>query len=279
MNCSSVSRTASKSSRRRLARQSRRLPGSFWAYCGLVSLLCWYALESMTSLCICLKRPAVVHELRREVVQQLRMARRLGLHAQVVRRADEALAEVVHPEAVDRHAGGQRVVAAGDRLGQLQPAAPLGEGLAVRPGEDLQEPPGDDRPAVLRLAADEDVRVARVRRRPRPPSPAPGAPGCVSSSSLISANVNFPYAPWFTTGSRGASARSVSVSSAPAGTIFAGTLNSSTRSRSKPVDFLPLRVRGRRRGTPSPARRSTRTACRRRPSRPSGRAARPATAP
>jgi hypothetical protein len=46
---------------------------------------------------------------------------------------------VVHPDAVDQHAGRERVVFARDRLGEFESAAALGEGLAVLAGEDLDE--------------------------------------------------------------------------------------------------------------------------------------------
>ena len=53
------------------------------------------------------------------------MRRPLAELAEVARRADEAAAEVVLPDAIDDDAGRQRVVRAGDGLGQLEPAAAL----------------------------------------------------------------------------------------------------------------------------------------------------------
>ena len=74
-----------------------------------------------------------------------------------------ACAEVVHPDAVDHHAGGQRVVGRGDRLRQFQPAAAVRERLALRPGDDLGELPRHRRAAVVRVAAQEDDRLGRLR--------------------------------------------------------------------------------------------------------------------
>ena len=53
------------------------------------------------------------------------MRRRIAADAEVAGRADERRIEVVHPEAVDDDAGGERVVIGDDRLGQFQPAAAL----------------------------------------------------------------------------------------------------------------------------------------------------------
>ena len=58
-----------------------------------------------------------------EVVEQLRVRRRLAELAEVVGRGDEAGAEQPVPDAVDEHARGERVVGDWRRLGQLEPAA------------------------------------------------------------------------------------------------------------------------------------------------------------
>ena len=87
------------------------------------------------------------------------MAGRLGAQAEVAGRRDQARAEVVEPEAVHQHAGGERVVRAGDGAGQFEPSAAVREGLALRAGEDLQELARDGVALVLRVAAQEDARV------------------------------------------------------------------------------------------------------------------------
>ena len=58
------------------------------------------------------------------------MRRPLAHRAEVARRGDDPPAEVLGPDPVDDHAGGQRVVLRRDRPRQLEPAAPLCE----RPG-------------------------------------------------------------------------------------------------------------------------------------------------
>ena len=62
------------------------------------------------------------------------MGRRVAAGAEVAGRADDPLAEVPEPDAVDHHPRRQRVVAAGDRPGQLQPAAAVGERLGLALG-------------------------------------------------------------------------------------------------------------------------------------------------
>ena len=98
------------------------------------------------------------------------MARRLAAGAEIVRRADEALAEVMHPDAVHDHAGGERIALGGDRLRQLEPAAAFLEGLGLAIREHLEEVARNDIAVDFRLAAHEDVRVMRVRANRRRPS-------------------------------------------------------------------------------------------------------------
>ena len=54
--------------------------------------------------------PAGADELGRQPVEQLRMHRRLALHAEVFLRLDDAVAEVHLPEPVDRDARGERML-------------------------------------------------------------------------------------------------------------------------------------------------------------------------
>jgi hypothetical protein len=49
----------------------------------------------------------------------------------VARGANDAGAEIVHPDPVDEDPGGQRIVAAGDGLGQLEAAAAVAEWLSL----------------------------------------------------------------------------------------------------------------------------------------------------
>ena len=73
-----------------------------------------------------LELPVLGDELARQPVEQVRVRGALAVEAKVVRRADDAAAEMVVPDAVNQHAGGQRILGAGDPLGQLQTAFAFG---------------------------------------------------------------------------------------------------------------------------------------------------------
>ena len=89
-----------------------------------------------------LDRVAVVDEAGGQVVEQLGMRRRVAEAAEVVDGPHDAVAEQVAPDPVDGHAGRERVVGSGDRLGQVQADEPR---LGVRPVvERSQEPARHD---------------------------------------------------------------------------------------------------------------------------------------
>ena len=109
-----------------------------------------------------LDRPAVGHELGREMIEQFGMARRFAAHAEVARRGHQTRAEVVLPDPIDDHAGRERVLWARDRAGEFQPAAAERERLAsVHLGEHLQEAARHAVAAVLRLAPPKHDRLVR----------------------------------------------------------------------------------------------------------------------
>ncbi len=70
-----------------------------------------------------LDRPAAIHNLRREIIEQLRMRRRLAGDAEVVNRLDDAPAEQVMPNPIHRHARNERVAGINHPLGQGHTAA------------------------------------------------------------------------------------------------------------------------------------------------------------
>ena len=84
--------------------------------------------------------PSPFHEPRREVVEQLRMARPAAVEAEVARRLDQPLAEVVIPEPVHEDAGRQRVA----RGRSASAPGPRAVGPRARPG------PGRSRPTARR---------------------------------------------------------------------------------------------------------------------------------
>src|SRR6266511_356892 len=65
-----------------------------------------------------LESPAAFNEFGSQPVEQFRMSRRHPGLAEIVRRRHETPAEMMLPEAIDDNACGQRVVAAGDPVGE-----------------------------------------------------------------------------------------------------------------------------------------------------------------
>src|SRR4051794_2905428 len=70
-------------------------------------------------------------QLGRQIVQQLRMRRRLAHAPEIVGSADDSLAEMMLPEAVGKHARQERIAAIDEAAGQLQSAAASAVGNAL----------------------------------------------------------------------------------------------------------------------------------------------------
>ena len=92
------------------------------------------------------------------------MRRLLGHVAEVIRRGDKALAEVLKPDAVHGDTGGQRVVLARNGLRQLQATAALGVGLAGTGREDIEELARGDRATLILITAQVDITIAGTVR-------------------------------------------------------------------------------------------------------------------
>ena len=88
-----------------------------------------------------LLRPTRVDEVGGHPIEELRMRGLLGHIAEVIGRRNDPSAEVVHPHAIDEHAGGQRIGATSNRHSELTAAATIEEGLAIRAGKDFEELP------------------------------------------------------------------------------------------------------------------------------------------
>src|SRR5262249_56177307 len=104
-------------------------------------------------------RPAFVNGGGGEVAEKLGVGGGVGAEAEVAGSVDESRAEVVQPDTVDEHAGGERIVAAGDGLGEFEAAAAFLERLAVGAGEDFGEFAWNFGAAVVGIAANEDLDV------------------------------------------------------------------------------------------------------------------------
>lgn len=110
-----------------------------------------------------LHRPALLHERARQMLQQGGVLARRGTDAEVARGLDERLTEEMHPDAVDHHAGGQRVGRARDGVGEVESAAALGELLGRTVGEDREILSGDLLARARRASAEEDDALHGLR--------------------------------------------------------------------------------------------------------------------
>ena len=78
-----------------------------------------------------LRAPAALDERSRQIIEQGAMHRLCRPHTEIARRADQGLAEMMQPEAVDIDARGEGVVRAGDGASQFQSPAAVREGRAA----------------------------------------------------------------------------------------------------------------------------------------------------
>ena len=116
---SSESRIASASSRRTPRRQYHLLSGSIAASDGsLAAAARRYVLDVTISRCSRLAASAALEQLAGEPIQQLAMRRPGSARAEVVAGGDQPWAEMMLPDAVDPTRAHQRVVAAGEPVGQ-----------------------------------------------------------------------------------------------------------------------------------------------------------------
>ena len=144
LHASAASRISSASSRSRACRQSkpvvgidrlplrphaRRLPVGRRGHDQAVDLL---------------EAPAALHELAGQPVEQLRMARRRSLGAEVVVGLDQAAAEVGLPDPVDRHPGRQRIAAIDQPPGQVHPVGRRAR-ARIRPAAERPRAPRERR--------------------------------------------------------------------------------------------------------------------------------------
>ena len=79
-----------------------------------------------------------------------------GADPEVARGLDERLTEEMHPDAIDHHAGGQRVGRTGDGIGEVESSAALGEFLGRTVGEDREILPRHLLAGARGAAAEED---------------------------------------------------------------------------------------------------------------------------
>jgi hypothetical protein len=91
-------------------------------------------------------------------VEQFGVAGPFAQDAEVAASGHQPAAEVVLPDTVDHDPRGQRVVARGDRTGELEPAAAARKRCLITP-KDRQEMPGDLGTRRAGIAADQERHV------------------------------------------------------------------------------------------------------------------------
>src|SRR5580765_1850346 len=109
-----------------------------------------------------LQAPAFLFETRGEVIEQLGVARWLGHGAKVVRRGDESFAEMMQPDTVHHHSRCERIALAGNRPGQIEPAAAIGKGGPNFAREDFEEVARSQWAFVAGITANENRRILRL---------------------------------------------------------------------------------------------------------------------
>src|SRR5258708_6060825 len=91
------------------------------------------------------------------------MRRFLAERAEIARRADERLAKVVLPDAIDDDAGRERIVLRGDGVREFEPAAALRELGGLVAGKNLEETARGFFAEFGGVAAQEDLHVRGAR--------------------------------------------------------------------------------------------------------------------
>ena len=110
------------------------------------------------------ERPAGGDEVDGEGIEEFGMGGQIAAEAEVAGGGDEAGAEVVHPDAVDEDAGGERVVGVDEGLGEFEAAGAVGKGLLVAAAEAGEGAGRGECAGVVGVAAEEDVGGFRGRQ-------------------------------------------------------------------------------------------------------------------
>lgn len=94
---------------------------------------------------------------RGQVVEKLGVSRRLAPQAKVTRGRDQGVTEVVHPNPVHQSAGRERVIVAGDRPRELEPAATVSKRFPIRTSQGGEEPTWRGLSQIIRITAYENA--------------------------------------------------------------------------------------------------------------------------
>ena len=105
--------------------------------------------------------PAALDELRRQIIEQLRMRRRLAARTEVVGSFHQALAKVILPNAIHHHAGRERILRPREPLRQFEAAAARGSIRELASTQNFKEAARHFIPQFIRLAPQLNPGVTR----------------------------------------------------------------------------------------------------------------------
>ena len=184
LTASIASRAISASRRRGGNRQRSRLSESNSAACGLNAEDCRYVADKQNQFVHPLDAPGSsrpgarsgrtgrFHEFGCQPIEQFRMGRLPTVEAKVIGSVDQSLSEMVLPDPIHHHAGGQRITGIGNPIGKAESAFPLGriggKTQLGREGTNRRESAGGDlRPGFFDFASQIDDGRFRLEAHPR----------------------------------------------------------------------------------------------------------------
>src|SRR5579859_5223729 len=103
--------------------------------------------------------PARADEFRSQPIEQSRVARRITARAEISRGPHQGLTEMLHPDAIDKNARGERIGAGSNRLSKLEPPAALREWARLATAEQAHEGAWNRVAQARGIAAFENVRL------------------------------------------------------------------------------------------------------------------------
>src|SRR5260370_16109415 len=102
-----------------------------------------------------LQAPPFLDKTRRQVIQQLGVAGRLGPRSQIVRRRYKPFPEMMQPEPINHHPWRQRIALADERPRKIQTPTAIRERRPRRTRQYFQKLPRNSRPFVAGITAHE----------------------------------------------------------------------------------------------------------------------------
>ena len=132
----------------------------------------------MISRCSFLSDQPSVHEVDGQIIEQLRMRRRIGAGAEVAGRANEPLAEMMQPDAIDDDARRERIVLAGDGPGHSSRPLPCVKRRRVESDRQLRKCGLHLIARIPRISPQKHALSLNARRIDQHHRPRGAPPGC-----------------------------------------------------------------------------------------------------